>query len=146
MFWKAIYTVFLGHGTEGFVLLYKRLHFLKKEFPHLTAGIPSIPSFSSLFLADNLEGFDLAGNETKLRPLIDFVEALLYFCKLLAEEGLELPLVFHAGETLGDGDLPDNNVYYDATGILLGAKRVGHGLPFEVSISAMYPYQAAPHA
>lgn len=74
-------------------------------------------------------GFDLVGNENQLRPLIDFIEPLLYFRKRQAEEGLEIPFVFHAGETLGDGDFPDNNVY-DA--LLLGAKRIGHGLALEV--------------
>ena len=42
----------------------------------------------------------------------------------VAEVGLELPFLFHAGETLGDGSAADNNLY-DA--ILLGTKRIGHG-------------------
>lgn len=38
---------------------------------------------------------------------------------------LDIPFIFHAGETLGDGSEADMNLY-DA--ILLGTKRIGHGL------------------
>ena len=40
------------------------------------------------------------------------------------EAGVEIPFIFHAGETLGDGTEADMNIY-DA--ILLGTKRIGHG-------------------
>ncbi|KAF9448874.1 Metallo-dependent hydrolase [Macrolepiota fuliginosa MF-IS2] len=82
---------------------------LKKEFPHLIAG-----TFR----------FDLVGDENELRPLIDYIEPLLQFRKRQAEEGVDIPFILHAGETLGDGNLADNNMY-DA--ILLGTKRIGHG-------------------
>lgn len=64
------------------------------------------------------------GHEDTLRPIVDYVEPLLYFRKRQAREGIEIPFLFHAGETLGDGDAADSNVY-DA--IILGAKRIGHG-------------------
>ncbi|RDB21042.1 Adenosine deaminase CECR1-A [Hypsizygus marmoreus] len=79
---------------------------LKKEFPHLIAG------------------FDLVGNENELKPLIDYIEPLLRFRERQKEEGLDIPFIFHAGETLGDGSVADMNLY-DA--ILLGTKRIGHG-------------------
>ncbi|PFH54144.1 hypothetical protein AMATHDRAFT_135550 [Amanita thiersii Skay4041] len=79
---------------------------LKKEFPHLIAG------------------FDLVGDENVLRPLIDYIEPLQRFQSRQREEGVDIPLVLHAGETLGDGTEADDNVY-DA--ILLGTKRIGHG-------------------
>ncbi|KXN92283.1 Adenosine deaminase CECR1-A [Leucoagaricus sp. SymC.cos] len=79
---------------------------LKKEFPHLIAG------------------FDLVGDENELRPIIDYLEPLLRFRKRQAEEGVDIPFILHAGETLGDGSSADDNVY-DA--ILLGTKRIGHG-------------------
>ena len=64
------------------------------------------------------------GNENTLRPLIYYLDPLLRFKKRVADLGLDLPFILHAGETLGDGSDPDNNLY-DA--ILLGTKRIGHG-------------------
>ena len=71
-------------------------------------------------------GFDLVGSENDLTPLIDYVEPLLRFKQKTYELGLDIPFIFHAGETLGDGDQVDSNLY-DA--ILLGTKRIGHGYP-----------------
>ena len=80
---------------------------LKKEFPHLIAG------------------FDLVGDENELYPLKHYLKQLLEFRHLQKEAGVDIPFVFHAGETLGDGTEADMNLY-DA--ILLGTKRIGHGL------------------
>ncbi|TFK42361.1 hypothetical protein BDQ12DRAFT_676083 [Crucibulum laeve] len=79
---------------------------LKKEFPHLIAG------------------FDLVGDENVLKPLIHYIKPLLSFQERQKEEGVDIPFIFHAGETLGDGTEADMNLY-DA--ILLGTKRIGHG-------------------
>lgn len=79
---------------------------LKLEFPHLIAG------------------FDLVGDENLLKPLIDYIEPLLAFQVQCKEANVEIPFIFHAGETLGDGTKADVNLY-DA--ILLGTKRIGHG-------------------
>ncbi|EDR14394.1 uncharacterized protein LACBIDRAFT_306187 [Laccaria bicolor S238N-H82] len=79
---------------------------LKKEFPHLIAG------------------FDLVGDENALKPLIYYIEPLLHFRERQKDEGVDIPFLFHAGETLGDGTDADVNLY-DA--ILLGTKRIGHG-------------------
>ena len=51
------------------------------------------------------------------------------FLKRQKELGLEIPFIFHAGETLGDGSPADMNLY-DA--ILLGTKRIGHGYVSDV--------------
>ncbi|KAI0820220.1 Metallo-dependent hydrolase [Trametes gibbosa] len=79
---------------------------LKKEFPHLICG------------------FDLVGHEDPLPPIINFVEPFQLFVARQKELGINIPFIFHAGETLGDGTAADMNIY-DA--ILLGTKRIGHG-------------------
>lgn len=71
-----------------------------------------------------LIGFDLVGDENVHRPLVDYIEPLLRFQERQKELGLDIPFIFHAGETLGDGTAADNNLY-DA--LLLGTKRIGHG-------------------
>lgn len=79
---------------------------LKQEFPHLVAG------------------FDLVGHEDTLKPLITFIEPFQRFMKKQKELGVDIPFIFHAGETLGDGSMADTNLY---DSILLGTKRIGHG-------------------
>ena len=69
-------------------------------------------------------GFDLVGQEDPLKPLKYYVAPLKTFVQQQKKLGLEIPFIFHAGETLGDGTEADMNVY-DA--ILLGTKRIGHG-------------------
>ncbi|KAG6880682.1 hypothetical protein C0993_005144, partial [Termitomyces sp. T159_Od127] len=68
--------------------------------------------------------FDLVGDENQLTPLIDYIEPLLRFQERQKEEEVDIPFIFHAGETLGDGTHADDNLY-DA--LLLGTKRIGHG-------------------
>lgn len=79
---------------------------VKREFPHLIAG------------------FDLVGQEDSGRHLKDLTPELFWFRKRCVEEGLEIPFFFHAGETLGDGNATDENLF-DA--LLLGSRRIGHG-------------------
>lgn len=74
--------------------------------------------------ASRLLGFDLVGDENVYKPLIYYAEPLLRFRERVDKEGLDIPFIFHAGETLGDGTEADENLY-DA--ILLGTKRIGHG-------------------
>ena len=71
-----------------------------------------------------LVGFDLVGHEDPLRPLIYYIDPLKRFVQRQKEVGVDIPFMFHAGETLGDGTPADMNLY-DA--ILLGTKRIGHG-------------------
>ncbi|GAC96159.1 hypothetical protein PHSY_003739 [Pseudozyma hubeiensis SY62] len=70
-------------------------------------------------------GFDLVGHEDPLLPLKVYIPELLRFQQRCKEEGLSIPFVFHAGETLEDGADADLNLY-DA--ILLDTKRIGHGV------------------
>ena len=70
------------------------------------------------------KGFDLVGDENVLRPLTYYLTPLLRFKERQKELGIDIPFIFHAGETLGDGNHVDENLF-DA--ILLGTKRIGHG-------------------
>ncbi|KAI8288754.1 adenosine deaminase family protein [Colletotrichum chrysophilum] len=71
-----------------------------------------------------IAGYDLVGQEDLGRPLRDLLPELFWFRKQCAQEGVNLPFFFHAGETLGDGDATDQNLF-DA--VLLGTRRIGHG-------------------
>jgi hypothetical protein len=93
-------------------------------------GFPCVLPEVTQSIFARLPGFDLVGNENALKPLIYYAEALLRFRERQQEEGVDIPFIFHAGETLGDGTEADMNLY-DA--ILLGTKRIGHGLVFDFS-------------
>ncbi|TDZ26325.1 Adenosine deaminase 2 [Colletotrichum sidae] len=69
-------------------------------------------------------GYDLVGQEDAGRSLRDLLPELFWFRKQCAQEGVDLPFFFHAGETLGDGTETDQNLF-DA--VLLGTRRIGHG-------------------
>lgn len=69
-------------------------------------------------------GYDLVGQEDTGRPLQDLLPELFWFKKKCMESGVDVPFFFHAGETLGDGDTTDENLF-DA--VLLGTRRIGHG-------------------
>jgi adenosine deaminase CECR1 len=73
---------------------------------------------------DLICGYDLVGQEDLGRPLSDLAPELFWFRKTCAESGVDIPFFFHAGETLGDGDSTDENLF-DA--IILGTRRIGHG-------------------
>ncbi|KAG8740307.1 hypothetical protein FRC12_016039 [Ceratobasidium sp. 428] len=103
---KIIYTALRFLTNEQMTWYYEDCMNLKKEFPHIVVG------------------FDLVGHEDTGRPLIYYAESLLNFQAESKRRGLDVPFVFHAGETLDDGGATDSNLY-DA--ILLGTKRIGHG-------------------
>lgn len=72
---------------------------------------------------DLICGYDLVGQEDLGRPLADLTPELFWFKKRCAEEGVDIPFFFHAGETLGDGDSTDENLF---DSVLLGTRRIGH--------------------
>ena len=78
---------------------------------------------TKLALPDLVTGYDLVGFEEAGRPLADLVPLLLYFRKLCAENQVNLPFYFHAGETATSGTETDQNLF-DA--VLLGTRRLGH--------------------
>ena len=71
-----------------------------------------------------IAGFDLVGEESPGRPIRDFIPELLSFQATCRAENLDIPFLFHCGETLDFGTETDGNLY-DA--LLLNAKRIGHG-------------------
>ncbi|KAM3071015.1 hypothetical protein ACMFMG_009921 [Clarireedia jacksonii] len=73
---------------------------------------------------DEKKGFDLVGEEEMGNELRHFVPEFLAFQRECKEQQLDIPFLFHCGETLQVGDKTDGNLF-DA--ILLNAKRIGHG-------------------
>lgn len=107
-FWGArmIWTTIRQFNKKMVVESMKNCIEMKLEFPDLIAG------------------YDVVGQEDLGRPLSDLAPELFWFRKACAQEGVDIPFFFHAGETLGDGDSVDENLF-DA--ILLGTRRIGHG-------------------
>ncbi|KAL3458645.1 hypothetical protein BJX64DRAFT_266323 [Aspergillus heterothallicus] len=66
-----------------------------------------------------ISGFDLFGIESQERPLSDLLPILFWFRGRCADEGLDIPFIFHAGQTLGDGDATDDNLFDATKNILL---------------------------
>ncbi|CAI0643306.1 unnamed protein product [Colletotrichum noveboracense] len=79
---------------------------MKKEFPLLFSG------------------YDVVAQEDLGRTLLDMAPELLWFQEEARRHDVTLPFFFHAGETLGDGNSTDDNLF-DA--LLLGTRRIGHG-------------------
>lgn len=107
-FWGArlIWTGLRALDTRAIIEDMKRCIENKLEYPELICG------------------YDLVGQEDLGRSLVEVTPELFWFKKTCMEHGVEIPFFFHAGETLGDGDMVDENVF-DA--VLLGTRRIGHG-------------------
>lgn len=103
---RIIWTTLRRFNNKDIVDNMKRCIATKQAFPDLICG------------------FDLVGQEDLGRPLVDLIPLLFWFRKQCAEEDVDIPFFFHAGECLGDGDSTDHNLF-DA--ILLGTRRIGHG-------------------
>ncbi|KAL2869839.1 putative CECR1 family adenosine deaminase [Aspergillus lucknowensis] len=74
---------------------------------------------------DLICGFDLVGSEGRGRPLNDLLPILFWFRGRCADEGMDIPFIFHTGQCLGDGDEADDNLF-DA--VLLGSRRICQAL------------------
>jgi adenosine deaminase CECR1 len=83
---------------------------LKQQFPDLVCG------------------FDLVGAEDRPNHIGAYARELLAMVQTTRRLGIEIPFLFHAGETLldtgGSGNARNSNLY-DA--VLFGSRRVGHG-------------------
>lgn len=69
-------------------------------------------------------GYDLVAQEDLGRPLSDLAPELVWFRQQTDALNLTIPYFFHAGETLGDGNSTDSNLF-DA--VLFNTRRIGHG-------------------
>ena len=78
---------------------------VKLAYPHLIAG------------------FDLVGYEDAGQSLEELTPLLLHFRRLCAQERVNIPFFFHAGETATTGTPADQNLF-DA--MVLGTRRFGH--------------------
>ncbi|CAE6449159.1 unnamed protein product [Rhizoctonia solani] len=109
---KLIYTVYRTFDKEKLWWYLEDCMALKAEFPDLIAACEDL-------------GFDLLGPEDTGNPLAYYLEPLLWFREETRNRGLDIPFIFLAGESMGDEGMADSNIY-DA--LLLGTKRIGHGL------------------
>lgn len=78
-------------------------------------------------MADSL-GFDLVGAEDRPNSISFYRRPLVQFQEYCKKEGVDIPFLFHAGESLrdtGGSENPQNSNLYDA--IALQAARIGHG-------------------
>lgn len=71
---------------------------------------------------DRVKGFDLVEEEDRTHTNLFYVEELLAARRQAEQRGITLPLYLHSGES----NWAENENLYDA--ILLGARRIGHGL------------------
>ena len=100
---------------------------IRDRYPDLICG----KSLSEVFcFADLTEwiGFDLVGAEDRPNHIGFYKEELIAFRKTCRDKGIEIPFLFHAGETLldtGGSSDPRNSNLYDA--VILESKRIGHG-------------------
>ncbi|CAE6526222.1 unnamed protein product [Rhizoctonia solani] len=107
---KLIYCVFRTFNKEKLGWYLEDCMRLKAEFPELIAG------------------FDFLGPERGGNPLAYYIEPLKWFQQETRKSGLDIPFLFLVGEPMGDEGLSESNLY-DA--LLLGAKRIGHGVNLE---------------
>ncbi|KAL9094654.1 MAG: hypothetical protein Q9165_002923 [Trypethelium subeluteriae] len=110
-----------GKGFWGAKLIWTTMRIFDKR--KMIANMKECIRMKQIF-PELIAGFDLVGHEDAGRPLVDILPELFWFKKRCREEDVDIPFFFHAGETLGDGDETDENLF-DA--ILLGTRRIGHG-------------------
>jgi adenosine deaminase CECR1 len=71
---------------------------------------------------ERVKGFDLMEEEDRTHTNLHYVEELLAARREAEQRGISLPLFLHSGES----NWAENENLYDA--VLLGARRIGHGL------------------
>ncbi len=107
-FWgvRFIWTVSRGKARPAIIADMQKALTYKAKYPQLLAG------------------YDLVSQEDLGRTLSDLAPELVWFNTQRQSLNLTMPYFFHAGETLGDGNSTDDNLF-DA--LLFETRRIGHG-------------------
>ncbi|KAJ3558863.1 hypothetical protein NPX13_g9630 [Xylaria arbuscula] len=92
-FWglRTIWATIRSEGTKSVIQDMDHCITTKMTHPHLIAG------------------YDLVGQEDLGRTHRDLLPEIMWFRKQCAQEGVNLPFFFHAGECLGSGSDTDHN-------------------------------------
>ncbi|CCO32410.1 hypothetical protein BN14_06470 [Rhizoctonia solani AG-1 IB] len=104
---KLIYCVYRTFNKQKLQWYLEDCIALKAEFPELIAG------------------FDFLGPESRGNLIWDYVESLIWFRQEMKRRELDIPFLFLVGEPMQNEKKAESNLY-DA--LLLGAKRIGHGV------------------
>lgn len=123
---KVIYCTPRSSSKEAVRYSLNECLAFKKRWPEWIAGKLNSGTISVdiCLLFGCIAGYDIIGEENKGYPLKTFVPEFLEFKKKCADENVDIPFLFHCGETLDIGCDTDGNLV-DA--VLLGAKRIAHG-------------------
>lgn len=119
--------------TDGYFGGLKVIYCCPRSWPNdkVAAGLRECLAFKRRW-PGWVAGFDLVGEEGKGRALGAFAPELLRFQDECGRAGVEVPFLFHCGETAGAGSEADGNLL-DA--LLLRSRRIGHGFAL-----ARHPY------
>jgi len=110
---KAEYPGFLGARLVLTSLKCETDAAIRKAYRRAVAMKAKSPDF--------VAGFDTAGPEDVFRPIEEFAHVLEAERATAKADGVDLPLLLHAGET----NVPEATQVFDA--VALGCERIGHG-------------------
>jgi len=112
---QVIYTIVRIITPEDLEWYLEDCLSLKQKYPDVLAG--SYKLRRQRMKAKSLTAFDIVGPEEVAYPLIHYINPLLAFREKCNSIGVDLPFLFHAGETLGDGGFVSfcflQSLYYD---------------------------------
>ncbi|KAH8164413.1 hypothetical protein CIB48_g3847 [Xylaria polymorpha] len=110
-----------GKGLWGVRIIWADYRGLDRSrlMSNMENAIQRKQNFPELF-----SGYDVVAQEDLGRTLLDLAPELLWFQNRTQALNITYPFFFHAGETLGDGNSTDDNLF-DA--LLFDSRRIGHG-------------------
>lgn len=122
----ATFKEFKAQRPNTTVCGLKVIYCTPRSFPadKVEASLNECLSFKEGEFRDYIAGFDLVGEEAQGKPLKAFIPQFLEFKRKCKESNVDIPFLFHCGETLELGGDTDDNLI-DA--LLLDSRRIGHG-------------------